>query len=197
VCESESRDLSVVPSLTIVCSMPAAALLTDRLRLEPWGPAHAGLVVSLTSMPEVMRFIGDGNVWSVTRARQLAVANGDHWRRHDFGWRAAVDRRTDQPIGVAALNFAGEGSGVDPDEYEIGWWRQPSAWRKGLAREAALAVRDEAYGRVGAPSVIARIQPANAASLRVAESIGLAPESHSTGRGGEPIVVLRGRPTRS
>ncbi len=167
------------------------ALVTQRLRLEEWTDADTELVVSLTSMPEVMRFIGDGNVWSRTRAEQLAGANGAHWRRHGFGWRAAFEREAAEPIGVAALSFAGEGSGVDADEYEIGWWLHPSAWGRGLAREAAVAVRDDAFERLGVPSLVARIQPANGASLHVAEAIGMTRESDSTGRAGEPIVVLR------
>jgi RimJ/RimL family protein N-acetyltransferase len=80
---------------------------------------------------------------------------------------------------------------VDAGEYEIGWWLTPSAWGRGLAREGAGAVRDEAFERVGAPSILARIQPANAASLAVAAAIGLRYESQSVGRGGEPIAVLR------
>jgi RimJ/RimL family protein N-acetyltransferase len=80
---------------------------------------------------------------------------------------------------------------VDATEYEIGWWLAPSVWGRGLAREGAAAVRDEAFARVGAPSIVARIQPANAASLAVAAAIGLSHETESTGRGGEDIAVLR------
>jgi hypothetical protein len=39
--------------------------------------------------------------------------------------------------------------------------------------------------------VLARIQPANAASLAVAAAVGLTPETESVGRAGEPIAVLR------
>ena len=80
---------------------------------------------------------------------------------------------------------------MDPDEYEIGWWLAPSAWGRGLAREGATAVRDEAFERVGAPSILARISPGNAGSLAVAGAIGLVHECRSIGRAGEPIAVLR------
>lgn len=60
----------------------------------------------------------------------------------------------------------------------------------GLAREGATAVRDDAFTRLGAPRVVARIAPANPASLRVAEAIGLTRHADSTGRAGEPIAVL-------
>jgi RimJ/RimL family protein N-acetyltransferase len=87
--------------------------------------------------------------------------------------------------------FAGEGAGIAPDECEIGWWLEPGAWGRGLAREGAGAVCEEAFGRIAGPSVVARISPANAASLAVAGAIGMTPEGESAGRFGEPIAVLR------
>ncbi len=172
--------------------MPTAeTLCTPRLRLEPWAESHSEILVRLAALPDVTRYIGDGEPWPADRARALAQANLEHWRRHGFGWRAAVETASGRAIGLVALGFAGDGAGVDEDEYEIGWWLDPTQWGRGLAREGALALRDEAFARVGAPSVLARIQPANAASLAVARALGLTPESTSTGRAGEPIAVLR------
>ncbi len=171
--------------------MRPATLWTPRLRLEPWGDEHRQLFVELARLPEVIRYVGDGQPWSQSRATAVSQASLQHWQRHGFGWRAVFERRSDQPLGLAALNFAGEGAGVDADEYEIGWWLHPSAWGRGFARESAGAVRDEGFTRLEAPSLLARIQPANAASLAVATAIGLVPESDSRGRAGETIAVLR------
>jgi pimeloyl-ACP methyl ester carboxylesterase/RimJ/RimL family protein N-acetyltransferase len=169
----------------------AEALRTEHLRLKPWGDEHAGLLFELASMPAVVRYIGDGARWSETRARDVAVACREHWRHHGFGWRAAYTARGEQPIGFFMLSFAGDGAGIDPGEYEIGWWLHPSVWGRGLAREGAAALRDEAFNRVGAPSIVARVQPANRASLSVAGAIGLTHESETTGRMGERAAVLR------
>ena len=167
-----------------------APLHTERLRLDPWAPADAKLLADLARTPAVMRHIGDGTTWTDARIHDVAAHIGSHWSGHGFGWRVA--RLHDgTPIGFIALNYAGEGAGVDPGEYEIGWWLTPGAWGRGLASEGAAAVRDEAFGRVGAPSILARIAPANAGSLAVAAAIGLRHESESTGRGGETIAVLR------
>jgi RimJ/RimL family protein N-acetyltransferase len=166
-------------------------LRTDRLELAPWSEAHTGLLAGLAATPAVMRYIGDGMHWTDVRVAHVAAANREHWREHGFGWRAARLPGEDRPIGFIALNFAGEGAGVDPDEYEIGWWLAPSAWGRGLAREGATALRDEAFTRVGAPSIVARIRPGNAASLGVAHAIGLTYESQATGRAGETLSVLR------
>jgi RimJ/RimL family protein N-acetyltransferase len=167
------------------------ALQTARLHLEPWSEAHTGLLGNLAMTPAVVRYIGDGAAWTDARVHEVAARNREHWRAHGFGWRVASPTPGGGPIGFVALNFAGEGAGVAADEYEIGWWLAPSAWGQGLAREGAVALRDEAFTRLRAPSILARVQPANEASLAVARAIGLTHESESTGRGGETIAVLR------
>ena len=171
--------------------MPAESLQTDRLWLVPWSEVHFELLGRLAALPEVTRFIGSGVPWSSQRAAEVAARCLEHWRQHGFGWRVALERETGDSVGFIALSFAGEGAGVAASEYEIGWWLQPSAWGRGLAREGAAAVADDAFQRIGAPSVLARIAPGNTASLRVAAAIGMTPEGESVGRFGEPIAVLR------
>lgn len=165
------------------------ALHTDRLTLDPWTESDFKLLSDLARTPAVMRHIGDGTTWTDARIADVGAHVVEHWRLHGFGWRVA--RAGGAAVGLIALSFAGDGAGVDAHEYEIGWWLAPSAWGRGLAREGAAAVRDEAFERVGAPSILARIQPGNAGSLAVAAAIGLRHETSSTGRGGEEIAVLR------
>ena len=145
----------------------------------------------LSVNPEVMRFIGEGSVWPPERAVEVSARAARHWHEHGFGWRVATLAETGAAVGLIALNFAGADSGIGADEYEIGWWLDPSVWGRGLAREGAAAVRDEAFGRVGAPGIAARVSPRNGASLAVASGIGMARGDDSTGRFGEPIAVLR------
>jgi RimJ/RimL family protein N-acetyltransferase len=64
-------------------------------------------------------------------------------------------------------------------------------WRQGLASEAARAICQEAFERVGAPSVIARVQPENRASAGVAARLRMSHEFDTTGRYGETVSVYR------
>jgi RimJ/RimL family protein N-acetyltransferase len=172
--------------------MSSGSLETPRLRLDPWTEAHTDLLVHLSSIPEVMRFIGPGVPWSPAHAEQVAAAKRQHWIEHGFGWRPATEKATGELVGFMALNFAGTGTaGLDPSEYEIGWWLAPQAWGRGLAREGALAVRDEAFDALSAPSVIARMQPANKPSIAVARAAGLRHAFNTTGETGEPLVIYR------
>jgi RimJ/RimL family protein N-acetyltransferase len=165
---------------------------TARLRLEPWDETHAALLARLAAIPQVMRYIGPGELWSPAKTEEVAAEKRLHWAEHGFGWRVAVEKATGVPVGFMALNFAGEGTaGLDAREYEIGWWLEPSQWGRGFATEGGLALIDEAFGRLGAPSVVARIQPDNAASLRVAERLGLRLDFHTTGKLGEPLAIVR------
>jgi RimJ/RimL family protein N-acetyltransferase len=58
-------------------------------------------------------------------------------------------------------------------EIEIGWRLRREAWGQGLATEAATPVLRHAFATLKLPEVIAEIDPANAASLKVAEKLGL------------------------
>lgn len=61
---------------------------------------------------------------------------------------------------------------------------------KGIC-DRGRAIIGEAFGRLAAPSVVARVQPANAPSLKVAAVLGLTPEAETIGRHGEPVRILR------
>ncbi len=168
-----------------------SSLKTARLELVAWAPEHDSLLVGWSADPAIVRYIGDGSRWPRARALEVAAAQRAHWDEHGFGWRIAVEAASGAPVGFVALSFAGEGAGVDAREYEIGWWLAPSAWGLGYAREGGAALRDEGFGRVGAPSIVARIQAANTASVRVAEALGLTFDGSSTGRAGEPFGIYR------
>jgi RimJ/RimL family protein N-acetyltransferase len=172
--------------------MAAPVLETDRLRLEPWAPAHAGMLARLGALPLVMRYVGAGVPWTAADAEARSARALVHWRTHGFGWRAAVERESGQVVGLIALNFAGpDVPELADDDYEIGWWIDPEQWGRGFATEGGRAIRDEAFGRLGAPSVVARIHPENAASAAVAAALGLEPEAETRNRQGVPVVIHR------
>lgn len=56
---------------------------------------------------------------------------------------------------------------------ELGYDFRSDVWNRGLATEAAAAVRDYAFGPLGLPSLISLVRQGNLASRRVAEKIGM------------------------
>jgi RimJ/RimL family protein N-acetyltransferase len=175
-----------------------AAISTERLALLPWQAEHVAMLGRLGSLPDVMTFIGPGELWSEQKSAEVSDAAVRHWAEHGFGWRVAREAESGRLVGFLGLNFVGEGTaGLAASEYEIGWWMDPSVWGRGYAREGGQAIRDEALDVLGAPSVIARIQPANVRSIAVAEALGLTHDFDTTGKTAEPVSVYRlaGGPT--
>jgi RimJ/RimL family protein N-acetyltransferase len=167
-------------------------LETARLRLVPWTPAHGAMLARLAAMPEVMRHVGSGATWTAAEAEERSARVLVHWRAHGFGWRAAVEHDSGRAVGLIALDLAGtEVAELADDDHEIGWWLDPLVWGRGYATEGGRAIVEEAFTRLGAPSVVARVRPANVASLGVAAALGLTPERDAIDRHGLPVRILR------
>lgn len=58
-------------------------------------------------------------------------------------------------------------------QHEIGWRLRESAWGRGIAKEAAVASLDLAFGRFEAPHVIAITVAANLPSQGLMDRLGL------------------------
>lgn len=67
---------------------------------------------------------------------------------------------------------------VDNECIEIGWIMHPDYTGNGYATEAGLALLDFAFRTVGAHRVIATLDPANDASVRVCHRLGMRKEAH-------------------
>jgi RimJ/RimL family protein N-acetyltransferase len=168
----------------------ASAVLTARLVLMPFTPADRIPFGRLAADLRVMRFIGPGVAWSRARADEAVTRAIDGFRRHGYGWRSCRLRATGAFVGLVALQQVGPGTaGLAEDAVEVGWWFDPAHWGRGLATEAGVAARDEAFARVGLERLVGRYQPANAASGRIMEKLGMSLVMDTTGRAGERILV--------
>ena len=164
-------------------------LTTARLSLEPWRDSFERDLVRMSSDPRVMRYIGEGVTWDPERAAQRHQAHLAHWRDQGFGWRGIIGGDGDF-LGVAALNRLGDlVPGIEASAFEIGWWIEPFAWGRGVATEAATAIRDEAFSRLGAERLVGRYQPDNEASGRVMVKLGMSPYGETAGRDGQTVRV--------
>lgn len=76
----------------------------------------------------------------------------------------------------------------DIEEIEIGYRIDSAYWNRGIATEAARAVRDHAFDALGLSRVMSLIHPENIPSRRVAEKNGMTPEKETVFRGFPTIV---------
>jgi RimJ/RimL family protein N-acetyltransferase len=144
---------------------------TARLRLREWGEADRDRFYTVMNTPAVMRHLGgvqDRATWDAAFDRLQAY-------QRDFGhtfW--LIERREDGEL----LGFCGlkrvNAPGTDlTGQFEIGWRLRESAWNQGYAKEAAIAALDLAFGRFGAPHVVALTIEPNAESQGLMKRLGM------------------------
>lgn len=148
-------------------------LVTARLVMRRWRPEDEAAMVAINSDPEVTRYLNRPVTAAATAAFHASVV--EHWERHGFGFYALELREDGRFVGFTGVgypNFLPE-LAARP---ELGWRLAREAWGRGLATEAALAARDNAFGRLGLAELISIIHPENVASCRVAAKVGMAVE---------------------
>jgi ribosomal-protein-alanine N-acetyltransferase len=129
--------------------------------------------------PKVMASFG-GILFDRERMRQWVQRNLDHQERYGYGLFSVILKENGELVGDCGLeHIEVDGS----PEVEIGYDFLSSYWNRGLATEAAGAVRDFAFEQLGLERVVSLIRPDNLASMRVAEKIGMKREKE--GREGD------------
>ncbi|MFC3078113.1 GNAT family N-acetyltransferase [Phenylobacterium terrae] len=89
-----------------------------------------------------------------------------------MGLRPLVARPGRCVRGYVGVSASGDGHPLG-SHYSAGWRLHRAAWGKGFAVEAARAVLDDAFSRVGLDEVLAYTGPDNARSRAVMGRLGL------------------------
>ena len=152
--------------------LPADVIETPRLRLQRWDDSHFDDFLRFMCDPDVIRYIRAAPLTAEQGVEHHALSLGE-WELHGFGKRGIIETTTGCWLGFVELSLVGPGKGCREDDVEIGYFIEPSRWGEGLATEAASAVRDEAFGRVGLTELVGRSRVENTASARVMQKIGL------------------------
>lgn len=145
--------------------MTALLLTTDRLLLrKPDDRDTATAVAFLTSAraEHVGGPMAQGAAW---RAHAKMVG---HWVLRGFGLFTITDRATGTSLGMCGAYLP-----ADWPEGELGWhiWRADREGR-GIAFEAAVAVRAWIYRALGWSTCVSYIAPGNRRSIALAERMG-------------------------
>jgi RimJ/RimL family protein N-acetyltransferase len=168
------------------------AIETERLLLAPLDVSRLEEFVLLTADPEVMRYWRSGGAFSRNAAERNFAASFARVDEHGFGRRWIVEKQGGAGLGFTETKYFGEScDDVSPDEVEIGWMLMRSAWGHGYATEAGAAIRDDAFVSHGLESIVAVHHPANAASGRVTEKLGMEFERDVVTTTGWPYRLYR------
>jgi len=101
----------------------------------------------------------------VLRSRPIA-----DYQKYGYGRWACVLKASGEVIGFAGLKHL-----PDLQEVDLGYRLLPDYWGQGLATEACRGVLDYGRTRLGLEQIMAMVDPANLASVRVLEKLGLTP----------------------
>jgi RimJ/RimL family protein N-acetyltransferase len=105
----------------------------------------------------------------------------EQYDQRGFGPYAVLQQDNKAFLGYCGLFYFPNVNGKP--EVEIGYRFARFAWGKGYATEAAIAVRDFAFSDLKLTRLIAIIDPSNAASIRVAEKLGMSHEQELMSEG--------------
>jgi len=142
--------------------------VTERLRLRPWRPADRPALERMVHDPDMMRYITHGRTWTDKEVDELLERQARHLKNHGVCFGAVELLATGEVIGLVGLQPHDDG------EFELGWWIWKAHWGRGYATEAARAFIAHARDVMGLDRLVAVIDPPNAASIQVAERLGMA-----------------------
>lgn len=140
---------------------------TERLVLRAATVGDADALYAMNSDPEVMRYTGEATPTSLADMRDRIAAYPD-FERHGYGRWVCEEKSTGEVIGFAGLKYLEDFGVVD-----VGYRLRRAWWGRGLATEAARASVDFGLSTLGLTKIVAFVEPANAASIRVAEKLGM------------------------
>jgi RimJ/RimL family protein N-acetyltransferase len=143
---------------------------SQRLFLRHFHVADLDAMAEVFGDPEVMRF-GPGPQSRDWIQQWLRGCLEDYYQKWGFGLWAVVHKPAGRALGFCGLTRFDDIDGQV--EIEIGYRLARAFWGRGLATEAARAVRDYALGVLALPRLVAIIDPCNRASIRVAQKCGL------------------------
>jgi ribosomal-protein-alanine N-acetyltransferase len=181
-CSIESQKMSL--------KIPEVELVTARLRLRPWQAEDREPFARLNADPEVMRHFP--GVMTREQSDTMVDRICEHFASYGYGFWA-VSRLAGGPcLGMVGLRHVQFEAHFTPC-LEVGWRLAAEHWGQGFATEAAQAALNFAFGDLQQKEVVAFTVPANQASRRVMEKLGM---THSPAENFEHPALPEGHPLR-
>lgn len=154
---------------------------TKRLSLRRLRPYDADDLLAICGDAEVMRFVGECRPLSRAECMEWIGNSQINYEKYGFGTFAVTLAGDDRVVGYAGLVRPTPGG-----EAEIIYGIAKDLWGRGLMSEAAAELVELGFRRFGLRRIIATIDPANAASIRIVEKLGFGFVERRTDENGFP-----------
>lgn len=165
-------------------TVPKVGLSTERLTLRVPEARDFDAFATWVGSERSRNFGGPG---PRDEAREGFAYMLDHWARKGFGYFHVALTETGEPVGRIGISHPAHRA-----EPEVAYGLYEDRWEgQGYATEAARAVRDWAYDRIGLPSLVSYIKPSNCASVALARRLGAKPDGTTIAGDGSTQLVYR------
>ncbi len=173
--------------------MAAFQLPTTRLLLRSWERDDLEAFLPIVQDPEVMRYIGPGQTWSIDQTTQFIADQIENQQRLGYCLWAVTLRQGGPVIGFcggkpltwnsgerepwsnasAACADEQRGNQSTESDVEIGWRLARAHWGQGYATEAARTVVAYLQEERAVNRLVAFAQTPNKASIHIMEKLGM------------------------
>ena len=144
-------------------------LKTQRLILREFRQEDLAQLAPILADPQVMKFSPTG-ILSVEQTRMKINGFIASYEKHGFGKWAILLKECNKLIGYCGIAVEQVDNVYEP---EIGYRLAPEFWGRGLATEATSATIQYGFEQFKLPYLLGIVEPANTASVRVLEKLGM------------------------
>jgi ribosomal-protein-alanine N-acetyltransferase len=168
-----------------VSSEQAKVLETERLYFRRFTSDDIDNLFKLYNSPDVRKYYSEGIPNYEDTRKELDWIIKECYPNYGFGMWVTIYKATGKFIGrcgLCPINIEGR------EEIEVVYMLAMEYWGQGLATEAARAILQYGFERMGLSRLVCVINPENHASSRVAEKIGMTLEIDGCVNG-EPTLL--------
>ena len=172
---------------------PVIILETERLILRRLEPGDLDSLYALYRDPDIRRYFPEGTLTYAETKEELEWFLNGHPNHPELGLWATIHKPTGEFIGrCGLLPWTIE----QRPEVEVAYMIAKAYQGQGLGTEAARAIADYAFERLGQRRLICMVDPGNEASQKVAQNIGMTLEKEMADDKGPFLLFSMTRPVK-
>ncbi len=167
-------------------------LETERVILRRLIPTDLDVLFALYCDPEIRQYFPEGTLSYAETKEELEWFLNGHPKHPELGLWATIDKATGNFIGRCGLL---PWTIDDQAEVEVAYLLAKPYWGQGLATEIAQALVAYSFDQLGLSRLICMMYPANQASERVAQKMGMTLEKTMEDELGPYLIYAMTKPT--